>query len=268
MERNIKLTIAYDGTDFHGWQHQPNFRTVQGVLTDITQRVLGHPLSIRGSSRTDSGVHAAGQVANFRITHLMPVAAMRMAIGSRLPKDMSIVDVCEVHPKFDAIRSSSSKLYRYRIHNSTSRPVDRHQQRYVYHCWTPLELDKMRAAARHFVGEMDFSAMASSGCVRNSMVRRILRCSVFRHLDEVRIDVEGEGFLYNQVRNMAGTLIDIGRNRWAPAELIDILASRDRGRGGPTAPAEGLCLQWVKYPACAYDVGGERVLADSSGPQS
>lgn len=268
MERNIKLTIAYDGTDFHGWQHQPGFRTVQSTLVDVAQRVLGHPVSLRGSGRTDSGVHAAGQVANFRTTHLMPVASMRMAIGSRLPKDMSIVDACEVHPKFDAIRSSVSKLYRYRIFNSVSRPVEKFVQRYVYHCWTPLDLDKMQAAARHFVGRMDFSAMASSGCVRNSMVRRILRCNVFRHWDEVRIDVEGEGFLYNQVRNMAGTLIDIGRGRWTPDALIDILASRDRGRAGPTAPAHGLCLQWVRYPAHVYETGSDLMLADKPGPPS
>lgn len=249
MERNIKLIIAYDGTDFCGWQMQPGMRTVQGVLSDVAQRVLRHPISIRGSGRTDSGVHATGQVANLRTTHTMPAANMALAIGSRLPFDMSIVDASEVHGDFDAIRSSVSKLYRYRIFNTASRPVERHQLRYVYHYWHSLDTDLMRDAARHFVGEMDFSAMASSGCVRETMVRRVLRCDVHRHGDEVRVDVEGTGFLYNQVRNMTGTLIDIGRRRWPPDALIDMLASRDRRNAGPTAPPEGLCLRWVRYPA-------------------
>ena len=267
MQRNIRLIIAYDGTAFHGWQHQPGQRTVQGALTDVARRVLGHPVTIRGSGRTDAGVHAAGQVANFRTTHTMPTANIAQAIGSRLPRDMAIVDACAVHPDFDAVGSSVSKLYRYRIYNATSRPVERHVQRYVYHCWDRLDAARMRDAARHFVGEMDYSAMASSGCRRESMVRRVLRCSAYRHLNEVRIDVEGTGFLYHQVRNMAGTLIEIGRGRWQPDDLAGILASCDRRQAGPTAPAQGLCLRWVRYPAAVLGVERDVILANGPAPR-
>ena len=249
MERNIRLLISYDGTDFHGWQDQPGLRTVQGVIEAIAVRVVRHPMGIRGSGRTDAGVHARGQVANFKTTCTIPTENLRRAIQSRLPADISLRRADEVHLDFFATASAASKLYRYRIHNRPQRPVDRHVQRYVYHCWHALDVDRMRSAAVHFIGEMDYSAMAGAGCVRESMVRRVLRCDVHRHYDEIRIDVEGTGFLYNQVRNMVGTLIEIGRGRWEPERLATILAGCDRRDAGPTAPARGLCLQWVRYPA-------------------
>ena len=248
MERNIKLLIAYDGTDFHGWQRQPGLRTVQGEIEEIARRVMRHPLVLRGSGRTDAGVHAQGQVANFHTSSLIPAINIRRAIGSRLPKDIAILDSCEVHPDFVSSASAISKMYRYRLYARRRRPVTFHEQRYTYHCWTPLDIERMKEASRHFIGKMDYSAMASAGCVRESMVREVLRCHVYRHLDEVRIEVEGTGFLYNQVRNMVGTLVEIGRGHWEPDRLKDILASRDRSQAGPTAPAEGLSLQWVRYP--------------------
>jgi tRNA pseudouridine38-40 synthase len=249
MERNIKLHIAYDGTHFHGWQHQPSLRTVQGEIEEITRRVARHPLTVRGSGRTDAGVHARGQVANFRTTCDIPVENLRRAIGSRLPRDISVIDVHEVHADFVASASASSKLYRYRIYASAARPVENMAQRYCYHCWRPLDVARMREAARHFVGTMDFSAMASAGCERETKVRTVLRCDVHRHLEEIRVDVEGTGFLYNQVRNMVGTLIEIGRGHWPVERLPEILAGKARSAAGPTAPAQGLCLQWVRYPA-------------------
>lgn len=249
MDRTLKLLIAYDGTEFHGWQFQPGLRTVQGELIQAARRVLRHQVTLRGSGRTDAGVHAAGQVASLRTSSAIPADNVRRAIGSRLPKDMSVIDVQEVHPDFDATSSSVSKLYRYRIHNSPHRPVCAHTQRYAYHFWHPLEWEVMRDAARSFVGEMDFSSMAGAGCVRETMVRRVIRCDVHRHLDEVRVDVQGTGFLYNQVRNMVGTLIEVGRGHWNPEKVAEILASGDRTQAGPTAPARGLCLQWVEYPA-------------------
>ncbi|MCB9849639.1 MAG: tRNA pseudouridine(38-40) synthase TruA [Phycisphaerales bacterium] len=248
MERNIRLVISYDGTDFHGWQAQPGLRTVQGEIESVALRVVRHPLSIRGSGRTDAGVHARGQVANFHTTCEIPTDNLRRAIQARLPLDVSLRRADEVHPDFVASASATSKLYRYRIHNSTHRPVDGHTQRHTYHCWHALDVARMQEAATHFIGEMDYSAMAGAGCVRETMVRRVLRCDIHRHFEEVRVDVAGTGFLYNQVRNMVGTLIEIGRGRWEPDRLRTILASLDRRQAGPTAPAQGLSLQWVRYP--------------------
>ncbi len=248
MAKTIYLLIAYDGTDFHGWQHQPGLRTVQGVLTESMQRVVRHEVDLIGSGRTDAGVHAAGQVASFVTTCSLPVNRMRYAIGSRLPEDLAILASREVHPDFHATKAALSKLYRYRIHYAKTRPVANQTQRYTYHCWKDLDLENMRLAARHFVGEKDFTAMAGAGGTRLSMVRRVIRCDVERHLDEVRIDVEGTGFLYNQVRIMVGTLVSVGLGRWEPDHLVTILESRDRTNAGPTMPARGLSLQWVRYP--------------------
>ena len=248
MLRRIYMRIAFDGTEFHGWQRQAGVRTVQEVLETTMARVLRHPVKLIGSGRTDAGVHAAGHVEGFATDHQMPAEKMRHAIGSRLPGDLSVVDIRDVHPAFHATKSAISKLYRYRIHNHRNRPVERFTQRYAYHYWHPLDVDRMQVAARHFVGEMDFSALAPTGTVRETMVRTVVVCHVERHLDEIRIDVEGDGFLYNQVRNMVGTLIEVGRGRWAPDHVVDILSSRDRSQAGPTAPALGLCLGWVRYP--------------------
>jgi len=248
MVRTIYLLVAYDGTEFHGWQDQPEFRTVQGVLEQSLRRVLRHQVDLLGSGRTDAGVHAAGHVSSFVTTSPLPSGRMRHAIGARLPKDVAVVDLREVHPDFHATKSAVSKLYRYRVHNACGRPVERHVQPYVYHFWQPLALERMKAGAVHFVGQMDFSAMAATGAPRQSNVRTVLRCDLHRHLDEIHVDVEGKGFLYNQVRNMVGTLLSVGRGHMAPADVAEILDGRDRAKAGPTAPARGLCLQWVRYP--------------------
>lgn len=248
MQRTIYLLTAYDGTDFHGWQDQPGLRTVQDILEQAVRRVVRHQVAVVGSGRTDAGVHAAGHVSHFVTTCEIDPGKMKHAIGSRLPKDISILALCEVDPKFNARHSAISKLYRYRIHNAGGRPVEHKQQRYAYHFWQPLDLDKMRRAARHFVGEKDFAAMAAAGAERETTVRTVLRCDLHRHLDEIRIDVQGKGFLYRQVRNMVGTLVSVGRGLWEPDRVAEILANGSRADAGPTAPARGLCLQWVRYP--------------------
>lgn len=248
MPRMILLKLAYDGTEFHGWQAQPELRTVQGVLEQAIRRVVRHQVELAGSGRTDAGVHAAGQVASFPTSCTLPVEKLRHAIGSRLPKDISVTSVQDVHPEFHATLSAESKLYRYRIYHSTGRPVELALQRYAYHIWHPLDSNRMNEAAQDFVGELDFAALAGSGCDKLTTVRTVLRCEIYRHLEEIRVDVEGRGFLYNQVRNMVGTLLNVGIGRWAVDCIPGILAGRERSKAGPTAPARGLCLQWVRYP--------------------
>jgi tRNA pseudouridine38-40 synthase len=247
MLRNIRMVLAYDGTDYHGWQRQPDLRTVQGMLELVAQRVVRHPVRIVGSGRTDAGVHAAGQVANMLTRCQMPAASLKKAIGGRLPKDITLIDCREVPLGFHANHSALSKLYRYRVYNASGRPVERQLQRMTYHFWMRLDLDVMREAAGHFVGEHDFAAMATKGSERENTVRRVMRIGIHRHLQEVRFEVEGGGFLYNQVRNMVGTILEVGRGHWPPRHVAEILASRERARAGPTAPAKGLSLQWVRY---------------------
>ncbi len=269
MHRNICLHIAYDGTDFHGWQTQSGQRTVQEVLEAAIQRTVRHPVDLVGSGRTDAGVHAQGQVGNFRTSCPLDCGKLQHSIGSRLPKDVSVYEVRDVHWDFNATRSAQSKLYRYRIFNSRNRPVERFLQRYAFHFWHPLDVEAMRQAAVHFVGEMDFAAMTAVAGQRDCMVRRVFRCEVERHVDEVRIDVEGSGFLYHQVRNMVGTLLNVGRGRWEPDRVAEILAGRNRRNAGATAPALGLCLQWVRYPPHLLIPGpppGEEPVPDRQEP--
>lgn len=239
--------LAYDGADFHGWQHQPGMRTVQDCLQQALRRVLRHQVVVFGAGRTDAGVHAAGQTANFFTTNPAPVQGLFHAIGSRLPKDMTLIRLDPVPLTFHATHTAVSKLYRYRIHNTPGRPCERQNQRFVYHFWQPLDVGAMREAAAAWVGTHDFTSFASSGNVRSTNVRTVLRLDVSRHEWEIRIDVEGTGFLYNQVRNFVGTLVEIGRGRWPAARAAEILAARDRTQAGPTAPARGLCMQWVRY---------------------
>jgi tRNA pseudouridine38-40 synthase len=177
----------------------------------------------------------------------MPCESLRKAIGSRLPKDISILDACDAPPNFRSSRDAISKLYRYTIHNESARPVELLRQRYVYHYWHPLDIGRMQDAADVLVGEHDFAAFATTGHQRESTVRTVLDVHVQRSYGQVRIDVEGTGFLYNQVRNMVGTLLEVGRGRWTADDVRAILQSRDRTNAGPTAPARGLCLQWVRY---------------------
>ncbi len=247
MLRNLMMTLAYDGTEFHGWQFQPGMRTVQEALEQALRRTLRHRVNLLGCSRTDSGVHAAGYVAGILTPSEMREIAIMRSAGSRLPKDISLLNVREVPLTFHATRSSVSKLYRYRIHNAVTRPCESMNQSKVYHVWSHLDIDRMRAGAAPWIGLHDFSSFASAGNDRQHNVRTIHRIEIYRVGEEVRIDIEGDGFLYKQVRNMVGTLCEFGRGQWLPEISADILAAEDRTKAGPTAPARGLCLQWVKY---------------------
>ncbi|HWL93713.1 MAG TPA: tRNA pseudouridine synthase A [Phycisphaerae bacterium] len=164
-----------------------------------------------------------------------------------MPKDMSLIELAEVPLTFHATKSALSKQYRYRIHNAPGRPVENLTQNYSYHCWQALDMDAMREAASHWTGEHDFTSFASAGNARESNVRTIFSIVMNRVGPEIQIDIEGDGFLYKQVRNMVGTLCEIGRGKWTLDDAKRILDARDRTVAGPTAPARGLCLQWVRY---------------------
>ena len=244
--RNIKLIIAYDGSAYHGWQIQADgLATVQATIKAAIERVVRHPVNLSGTSRTDAGVHADGQVANFFTDRDLPAERLRLAINSRCPLDIWIRHACEVPEDFHAGFSAKSKLYRYRVWNSPDRPV--HLVNKCYHCWRDLDVAKMNQAAEVLSGRHDFAAFASNSHRRVTTVRRLFCCEVQRQGPDVFFDIEGDGFLYNMVRNIVGTLMEIGRGHW-PVECIpQILASRDRTQAGPTIPAAGLTLMWVKY---------------------
>ncbi len=251
--QRYKLTLAYDGALFHGWQKQEPpppeapLRTVAGVVEDRLRHVLQQPIKLVGASRTDTGVHARGQVAHFDARPLIPLERMAAAINARLPDDIEVLNVEAAPPTFDAISGARAKQYRYRIHHDARRPLDK--RHHVWHCWIDLDVAKMHEAARHLVGEHDFAAFAAAGHNRATTVRTIFDCTVERDAasPEVHIVVQGNGFLYHMVRILAGTLVEVGRGRWPPDEVTRILASLDRAQAGPTLPPNGLWLEWIRY---------------------
>jgi len=245
--RNIKLVVAYNGAAYHGWQRQADgIDTVQLQVELAAARVMGHPLHVNGAGRTDAGVHAEGQGANFRTTNMaIPLKGMRRAMNSRLPRDIAILSACEVPHDFHASRSAVGKTYRYRIHVSPTRPVMLHRQ--VCHYWRPLDVDVMQAAGRRLIGAHDFVGFAASADDRETTVRTIFRCDVAAVGPEIHVTVQGDGFLYNMVRIITGTLIEIGRGRWTPDQIDKILATCDRRHAGPTSPPDGLTMVCVHY---------------------
>ncbi len=245
-----KLLIAYDGSGFHGWQKQeppegPVLRTVQGVMYEAMVRLFKQPINLVGASRTDAGVHARGQVAHFEAESRVPVERMAMAINSRLPKDIEVLEADEVSSGFDAIRCAVTKQYTYTIHNTGCRPLGlRHL---VHHYRHALDADVMDAAAGRLLGEHDFEGFSAAGHGRESTVRTIHRCGVKRDGDQVVITVEGSGFLWNMVRIIAGTLVEVGRGRFEVEQIDEILRTADRRLAGPTLPPGGLCLEWIEH---------------------
>ncbi|MCE5276669.1 MAG: tRNA pseudouridine(38-40) synthase TruA [Planctomycetaceae bacterium] len=245
--RNIKLVIAYNGAAYHGWQRQAQgMDTVQQRIEEAAGRILGHHVNVMGAGRTDAGVHAMGQVANFYTTNAaVPVVGLRRAMNSRLPRDIAVRSAAEVPEGFHASRSAVGKTYRYRIHVAPVRPVE--LCGLVYHYWRPLDVQAMREGGVRLTGKHDFLGFASSAEERQTTVRTVRRCEVAEDGEQVVVTVEGDGFLYNMVRNIVGTLIEIGRGHWSPERIDTILASCDRRDAGPTAPPDGLYLMCVHY---------------------
>ncbi len=251
--------MAYRGTTFHGWQQQnprgttvgdgspnANRRTVQSLLSTAVAHVVGHPVSVIGASRTDAGVHAKGQVCHFDTTALqIPVEGLRLAVNAKLPGDVAVLEMEQTRPDFHAIYDAVHKRYQYVVWARSNRNV--FMEDLAFHRWLPMDFERMRAAARHFVGEHDFESFARPGHGRETTVRTVTDCQVSRRGPLIVIGVAGKGFLWNQVRIMAGTLVEVGLGRFAPEDIPRILRARDRRDAGSTAPACGLYLQWIQH---------------------
>jgi len=266
--RNLCLVIAYDGTDFNGWQRQPDAPTVQGCLEKTLSQITAAQVKLYGSGRTDAGVHAAGQVANFSSECRIPVANLQKALNDLLPPSVRIKEVSEVAENFHARYHARAKTYRYRILRATvCAPFF---WRFVNHYPYPLDHRSMAEAARLLEGEHDFTSFAATGGDEDdpltasgeetaspeshskrvpSMVRTIFSSRLLwrPRMRLLIYEVRGNGFLHHMVRNIAGTLIEVGRGKLAPADVLRVLEARNRTLAGPTAPARGLCLMKVEY---------------------
>lgn len=255
MERNILLTIEYDGTIFSGWQRQPNVATAQGKLEEALSRLLGQPITVDGTSRTDAGVHALGQKASFKGEFGIPTENIKRALNDMLSvgetyrgkaAPIRIVKVEEVDGQFHARFNCKGKKYRYII--DTNEEASLFQRNYSYHLGEKLDVDAMRAALKHINGTHDFKAFqAAGGTPRETTVRTIFGTSLEEKDGQVIFQVAGDGFLYNMVRIMVGTLVEVGRGKIKPDEVAEILTKGDRQSAGFTAPAEGLYLVEIYY---------------------
>ena len=241
--RRIKLIVAYDGTNYCGWQIQPNGITVEEVLNKAICKLTGEQIAVIGASRTDSGVHALGNVAVFDMESRIPAEKLSYALNQKLPEDIRIQSSCEVEPDFHPRHCSSRKTYEYRILcREFPQPVKRLYSYFTYH---KLDVKRMQEAAAYLVGEHDFKSFCSVNTVVESTVRRLDSVAVEEQGEEIVIRVRGNGFLYNMVRIIAGTLMEVGMGKTEPEELPGILNALDRQAAGPTAPACGLTL--VQY---------------------
>jgi tRNA pseudouridine38-40 synthase len=243
--RNIKLTIAYDGAEFHGWQMQPDLRTVQQVLSDAIEPLNGARPRLTACSRTDAGVHALGQVVQFLTAARHAPEVFVKALNATLPPDLRVLDACEKPQAFHATLDARSKRYRYRIDNG--RIADPFERRHAWHVFHRLDVDAMNRAARALLGRHDFRSFETEWPNRMSSVRTILDLGATRRGDLVLIEVEADGFLYNMVRAIAGSLVLIGSGKRPEAWLGEVLRAQDRTRAGPTAPPQGLFLVRVDY---------------------
>lgn len=243
--KNIKLTIEFDGSNFCGWQKQPKGRTVQETIEKAIFKATNEQIEINGSSRTDSGVHAKSMVANFFTNSTIPSEKFREAINVRLPEDVSIIKSEEVAENFHARYSSKGKTYSYTIINRYERLSLGHQ--YLYHYRYPLDFNKMEEACKYFVGTHDFRAFMSPGSSIKTTIRTIYELYLKRDGDKIQIFITGNGFLYNMVRIIVGTLLKVGNGKIKPEEIESIIKEGHRKRAGMCVPANGLILEKVFY---------------------
>ena len=243
---NFCLTLCYEGTRYRGWQKQGNTgQTIQEKLEAALSRLLEQPVEVAGCGRTDAGVHARRQVCSFRAATEQSAEELLQALREVLPEDIGALSLVEAAPRFHARLSCTGKTYRYRLWNSDTPNV--FERRYLALYPAPLDLEAMRRAAALLCGEHDFSAFCANKHMKKSAVRNLRRIDIAREGGEVRLDFNGDGFLYNMVRILTGTLLEVGTGQRRPEDMPDILASRDRSRAGFTAPAQGLTLWDVEY---------------------
>ena len=243
--RNIKLTIEYDGKEYNGWQKQPNKLNIQGEIERAIQNITGKQVELIGSGRTDAGVHAFGQVANFKIDSDFPIEKMAIAINSQLKKSICIKKAEEAPQEFHSRYNCHSKTYQYIIDNSEQGTAI--YRGLTYHVSQKLDIEKMQKAVAYFVGEHDFSSFKSSGTSSKSSVRIIYDAKVERNGEKVIICLTGNGFLYNMVRIISGTLVEVGLNNIKPEDITKIIEAKNRQVAGKTLPPQGLFLMSVKY---------------------
>lgn len=254
VARSFKLTIAYDGTGFSGWQVQPNRPTIQGHLQDALRRLTGEAIQLIGSGRTDAGVHAHAQVASCSLVWRDSPEHLMRALNTQLPEAIVVCAAEEVCEGFHAIRDAIGKRYRYQIKIGGVRDV--FDYRYHWHLHGKLDLDQMHLAAQRVIGTRDFKSFQAAGAHRNTTVRNVRACDLVvgpvgdDQAFHLSVELEADGFLYNMVRNIVGTLVEVGRGRQTVEWIDQVLIACDRNAAGPTAPACGLFLLWVEYP-CA-----------------
>ncbi len=263
MKRWFHLTIAYDGTRYGGWQVQPNAVTVQQKLDDALASAVGYRVKTIGSGRTDAGVHAEAQAVSFVLEHWRPAASCLVpAINRNLPCDIAVRDCRDARPGFHAIREAASKRYRYTIRSSRVPDPIRQRQ----HWLIPKSLDArtMQEGAKHLIGEHDFASYQAKGAPRKTTVRHVTELTVASQpaLDgvDVVIEIESNGFLYNMVRKIVGSLVQVGLHRFPPEWIAEVLAAKDRERTGQTAPAQGLSLIRVTYPESSFDLNPSQTV--------
>jgi tRNA pseudouridine38-40 synthase len=244
--RNFKMIVEYDGTAYCGWQRQENGITIQQVLEEAIQLITGEKVAVIGSGRTDAGVHALNQVAHFKSNSLLPINSIYRGMNSVLPPDIVVKEMEEVAGEFHAQHDVKSKVYVYKICNQRLRPVL--GRNYFWHISFPLDLERMKKAAQFLIGTHDFSCFCATGTHVKDRVRTITDIEI-KTCDDglIEIKVEAQGFLKYMVRNIIGTLVEVGRNKRKPEEMKVIIESRDRTIAGITAPACGLFLKEVKY---------------------
>lgn len=244
--RNFRLLLAYDGSRYQGWQRLGDSdQTVQGKLEAVLTRMAGQPVAVCGSGRTDAGAHAAGQVANFHADTSLSCEAVCAYLRRYLPEDIGVLSVTEAGPRFHSRLNAVSKTYLYRIWNSEQPCI--FERKYVWQMADPLDLPAMEAAASQLLGTHDFMAFCANKHMKKSTVRTIYALKIRRQGPELQFQVTGDGFLYNMVRILVGTLVAVGRGDLHPSDMDAILESRVRAQAGETVPAKGLCLMEVQY---------------------
>ncbi len=243
--KRILLKVAYDGTNYCGWQVQPNAKTIEGVLNEYLTKLLKEEIVVIGASRTDAGVHAYGNVAVFDTNSRIPAEKISYALNAHLPEDIVIQESMEVSSDFHPRYCDTRKTYEYRIYNATfPLPTNRRYSHFVYY---DLDLEAMRKAASYLIGTHDFASFCSANTQVKETIRTIYNIEIEKERELIVIRIKGNGFLYNMVRIIAGTLIQVGTHQWETERVLEALTKKDRQAAGPTAPAKGLTLVEIEY---------------------